>query len=303
MKALKYILVCAVVTASALPSFADQAMRIVFSKTKASAVIHSVATRTGYNVIFSGSQDPEISLNVKANSPEEALKFVSAAAGLSMKKVGASFVIAGPDEMRDALRPFAESKTLELKAADAESTAKAVEQAFPYVTASGSHGLLVLHALPEDQKSAVEFVIRIEKEAASQSTMIYTAKHVPTDGLGDALTAMFDTLKVSVVDPVVGTIAISGSEAEVKKALKMAGSLDIEIPLPPEEPIVLELYNVRYSSAPALKLFLQEAEPEVQVMIGPESFSPGNPGFQPLSSTSVQGSLQSQAVIEPSGRP
>jgi type II secretory pathway component GspD/PulD (secretin) len=287
MKTLKCILATAMIAAAVFANAADESIRLVFSKTKASTVIQSVALKSGHNVIFSGTSDPEISLNVKAANPEEALRFASAAAGLSIKLVDNTFIIAAPTEMRTALRPFAASHTIELKAADADTTAKSLEAAFPYVTASGSYGLLVMHALDEDRAGALEFVLRIDRKALSQTTRIYQARHVPAAGLGPALAAMYDALIVSVVDPAVGTITITGLDSDVAKAMEMASSLDIEIVKPPEEPVVMHLYTVRYSSAPALKGFLAEAEPDLQVMVGPESFAPSNPTFKPLSSASL----------------
>ena len=287
MKTLKCILATAMIAAAVFASAADESIRLVFSKTKASTVIQSVALKSGYNVIFSGATDPEISLNVKAANPEEALRFASAAAGLSIKRVDNTFIIAAPTDMRTALRPFGTSTTITLKGADADLTANSVQAAFPFVTATGSYGLLIMHALDEDRPAALEFILSIDRKAMSQTTKIYQAQHVPANGLGPALAGMYENLIVSVVDPAVGTITITGLDSDVAKAMEMAFSLDIEIPKVPEEPTVMHLYTVRYSSAPALKAFLLEAEPDLQVMVGPESFAPGQPTFKPLSSASL----------------
>ena len=74
----------------------QRAFRVNFSKTNVDEVLQVLSQQTGVNIIYNGKTDIPITVNFLAQNPEEAVRGAAAAAGLTYKRVGTTYVVAAP---------------------------------------------------------------------------------------------------------------------------------------------------------------------------------------------------------------
>jgi type II secretory pathway component GspD/PulD (secretin) len=101
--------------------------------------------------------------------------------------------------------------------------------------------------------------------------------------------AMYPTLSADSLgsdDKPGGGIGLSGARGEVMAAKEIIRQVDV--PLASMQPdVVYHVYSVKYSSAPELKTLVEEANLDVSAVIGPITFAPRMPRFNPLSGSSL----------------
>src|SRR6476646_10551869 len=108
MRVFRLILVSLVIVMAAFAAAQSdgQPFRLVFANTNLSSVLRAIGIRTGANIVYVGKEDPPVTIDVTAGNADEALRFVTTAASMTYRRVGQTFIVARPEDMRQALEPF-----------------------------------------------------------------------------------------------------------------------------------------------------------------------------------------------------
>ena len=120
-------------------------IRIRFVDTDVAEVLQALGVRTKDNIVYAGQGKKPITINVNASTTEEALRYITAAAGLAFRQAGNSYVVAPASALKQAIEPLGEQARVPLTSLTPAVAIKVVEDAFPYVTArpAGSQVLLI----------------------------------------------------------------------------------------------------------------------------------------------------------------
>lgn len=289
MRLFRLILISVVLALAAFGAAQDgQPFRLVFANTNLSSVLRAVGMRTGANIVYVGKEDPTVTLNVTAGNAEEALRFVTTAAGMTFRRAGQTFIVARSEDMRQALEPFGLRFRMTLNNTTSADAATLLRAALPYLTVQpvGTNQLLLV-GTKEDLEQAKAIVAQQESAAgtARATTTIVPVHLVDTTKIVAVLADMYPDVRFRAVPmgQVGGSVIISGVESRLDEARQTLSMLDTANPLPGAEQ-VFENYQIKYSSAPVLIQFLKEAMPDLQVIASPENYAPPSPGFRPLSS-------------------
>src|SRR2546423_10244472 len=129
-------------------------IRLRFANTDVSDVLQAISLKTRANLVYPAQLKRLISLNVTANSVEEALNYVTAAANLAWRRVGQTYVIAPADSLRAMTEQFGDRMTVPLTALSAPDAVSIVTSALPYLTARPAGTSVLLIGAPEDLTQA-----------------------------------------------------------------------------------------------------------------------------------------------------
>jgi type II secretory pathway component GspD/PulD (secretin) len=286
-------LVLAIFVASAAIA-QEGAYRLVFSKADVEGVLKAISLRTGAKVIYSqgNAGTPKlVTLDVTVNSAEEGVRAAVASAGLMFRRVGNFFVVAEAEQMKGALAPFAVQAKFAVSAITPEDAATLLEKAVPTVTARPAGARVLVSGIPEDLVIARD--ILAEREAQLEAQVIESEwlplRFVSSDAMAKMIVTLFPGLKVTPSggpNQIGGTIALSGAREQVRQATLIIREMDVPV-LEPIRDIGFRVYEVRYASAVVLQEFLKEAMPEITTFVGPESYTPPQPSFKPLSGATL----------------
>ena len=104
--------------------------------------------------------------------------------------------------------------------------------------------------------------------------------------------SLYPTLKAEAVGPADrkgGAIGLFGPKSQVESAKQSLLRADLPIGLQNPE-AVYRVYAIKYSSAPILQTFMLNAAPNILTIIGPDSYAPEEPTYNPISGASLGGS-------------
>ena len=316
MRIFRLLLVSLVIAVAAFAAAQPdgQPFRLVFANTSLSSVLRAVGIRTGANIVYVGKDDPAITLDVTAGDADEALRFVTTAAGMTYRRVGQTFIVAKAEDMRQALEPFGLRFRMTLTNVTSADAASVLRTSLPYLTVQpvGTDQLL-LTGTKEDIEAAKDIIAN----ATTTTTAIVPVHLIAPAKVVDVLGDMYPDVHFRAVPQgdIGGSVIITGKGDRVNDAKATLALLDSANPTPGSEQ-TFQTYDIRYSSAPVLIDFLRQAMPDVVAIAGPENYAPGSPTFQPLSSssstitggstssgTSSLGSGNTQALVQESNLP
>ena len=257
---------------------------MVFSGTEVGHALKAIGLRTGTGIVYAAGKDkPEVTLNVVAATPEEAIRSVASAAGLVVRRVGRTFVVAPPTGMRQALEPYAVSVPLALESDPTEATAR-LQEALPYATVRASGEGVTVVGTPDDVDAAREMVkgLRAATAARRATSDVVTLTRVVPSVVAPLLAGMYPDVRVvpTTGDKAGGALALTGPGASVDAARAAAGRLDREAST--AQVGEFRVYDVRYATAQSLLDVLRQAAPDVEAFAGPEAFQPKRAAFNPL---------------------
>ena len=269
----------------------QRSFRVNFSKTNVDEVLQALSQQTGANIVYNGKGDIPITVNFLAMSTEDAVRGAAAAAGLTYRRINNTYVVAAPENLRRAVMPYGNRVKFSLTNLKPDEAAKLVEASFPTVTAEAAGDKLAVTAIPADIVMVREFLDEKEAFAAknSQTRIIIQVKNASATVLGQTIKNLYPGLTVEAVgkaDSSAGSIVLSGPKADVDAAAKMIAAIDNGNNIAGEEEVV-RLYEIKYSSAPELVKVLKEVSTDVQVTVGPATYSPRTPGFNPIAGSKV----------------
>jgi type II secretory pathway component GspD/PulD (secretin) len=268
-----------------------KAFRVNFFKTNVDEVLQALSQQTGSSIVYSGKGDIPITVNFLARNSEEAVRGTTSAASLVYRKVGNIFVVAAPENLRRALVPYGNRVKFTLVALTPENAARMVEASYPTVTAEPSDTKLAVTAIPSEIVMVREFLEEREREALKNRKIreVVSIRFASAASTATTIKTFYPTLVVEAVgkqDSSGGTLVLSGAREEVDAAIKLISSIDVGSPFG-QDSEVLKIYEIRYSSAPELEKVLKSTSPEVQVTIGPGSYSPRTPGFRTITGARI----------------
>jgi len=258
---------------------------VMFSDTDVAEVLQALSARTGANVVYAGKPGNTISLNVRVDGPEGAIRSVAAAGGLAYRKVGNVFVVAPPGGMRQALEPYGATVSTTVPPESRGDVIASLNAALPYVDAKLLGNRLVLTGIPEDLARAEAYVadLRRNAEAAAVVSDAYTVAHGSAADLVKVVSSVYPSVKAAASAGQGGVIALSGNAADLAGAKQLLARLDVAGSQ--AEEIVTRVYELQYTSADVLAEFLKKGAPSVETMVGPGPAAPPRPQFSPLSAT------------------
>jgi len=324
-----------VMTSAALPQGKRSPIPMVFHNEKISTVVQMVARVTHANIIYvppfglggserterptvSGTEvhevsipEPLVSLRVRADSAEAAVRDIAASSGLIYRKVSNRYILAEPSRMRDALAKYGQSREFLMDAEVAKAITDEVQKAFPYATIRAIDNRLIIVGTPEDIQSSQwvvgqlqrrENVSTRENEFAQETVFISRLK--PSDVLRAFQTTYpekeYPSLKIAAVDAETntgsaggrdfnnslpkpgGVMTFSGPRPLVMSAVALARQIDAASPVANAQEY--RVYNIRYLGATKLADFMKSAMQDVETFIAPETQSPERAAFNPLTS-------------------
>jgi type II secretory pathway component GspD/PulD (secretin) len=267
--------------------------RVNFSKTNVDEVLLALSQQTGANIIYNGKGDIPITVNFVANSTEEAVRGASAAAGLAYKRIGGMFVVAAPENLRQAVKPFGNRVRFTLTHLKPDELAKMIEATYPTVSAEAAGDKLAVTAVMSEIGMVREFIEEKEEQAAKnqQTRVIIPTKFASAATVATTIKNLYPSLLVESVAKTggeTGSIVISGPKTDVDSAARMVASLDSGSPSSSEDEDI-QVYDIRYSSAPELLKVMKDLATEVLVIAGPANYAPRKSEFSPLSGLKIGG--------------
>ena len=290
MRIFRYLLISLVIALAAFAAAQQdgQPFRLVFANATLSSVLRAVGLRTGANIVYVGKDDPNVTIDVTAGNADEALRFVTTAAGVTYRRVDQTYIVAKPEDMRQALEPFGLRFRMTLTNVTSADAASILRSSLPYLTVQpvGTDQLL-LSGTKEDIEAAKDIIAN----ATSTTTTIVPVTLVSPTKVVDVLTDMYPDVRFRAVPQgeVGGSIIMTGKDERVAAARATLSQLDTANPIPGSEE-AMQTYNIQYSSAPVLVDFMRQAMPDVQVIMGPDAYTPLEPTFTPLTSSSSNSS-------------
>ncbi len=268
--------------------------RLRFSNTDVSDVLQALSLKTRANIVFPSQLKKQISVDFSAANTEDALRFITAASGLTYRVIGKTFVVAQPSELRLALEPFGERVKIALISIKPVDAAKMLEDAIPSISARPLVNQVLVIGGPEDLAQAQNIIADADRGTHVDPvvTVVIPIQNAISTQVVSVLKAIYENLKVEGVGPpgaVGGAVGVSGTTALIAKVEETVRGLDVQKVL--NDPTrSYKVYNIRHSSAPVLIEFLKEAMPGIAVVQGPETYDPPSAAFKPLSGASLSAS-------------
>ena len=289
MNPLTLALVLATTTTAPIPKgpvrdvWTGGSIPMVFSGLEVGHALKAVGLRTGASIVYAaGKEKPEVTLNVTAATPEEAIRSVASAAGLVVRRVGRTYVVAPPTGMRQALEPYSVSVALTVEG-DATAVVPRLQETLPYTTVWATSGGVRVQGTPDDVEAA-RAVVKDYADASvarrTTSDVVSLTRAVPSV-VAPLLAGLYPDVKIvpTTGDKPGGALALSGPGLSVEAARDAARRLDEANPAQVGE---FRVYDVRYASAQSLMDILRQAAPDVEAFAGPEAYQPKRASFNPL---------------------
>jgi len=286
---LKKLLSIGMISALALASaqMRADAIKMVFNDTDVSTILRAISERTHTTIVYVNKDKVPITVSITADTVDQAVKIVAATAGLSYRKAGSTYVVATADTMRKAIEPFSYKVTFTLEPGAAARVAGPLQNDLPDATVRVVGDKIVFTGLLEDVEDARTFIETMRasetREKPVADVMVLSSAN-PTY-VSKLLTTMVPNVKVTPSGDdtsVGGMIGISGSVQDVASAKQLATNVDVQSGSGGPNPIITDVYTLRYTNGPQAKAFLSNAMPAVEVYVSPESYSPQRARFSPL---------------------
>ena len=118
---------------------------------------------------------------------------------------------------------------------------------------------------------------------------VVTLQNVQPSQAVSLLKALYPNLKVEALGDLNragGTIGLAGPRSLINQAKQSLTTADTATGSQAPDH-VFRIYNIKYSSARVLRVFLQRAAPTIAVLTGPENYSPPRPSFRPITGATL----------------
>ena len=268
-----------------------QSFRLIFSDTDVADVLRSISLRTGANIVYSSAEPLPISINVTVNGAEDAVRAAASAAGLGHRRVGNTFIVASVANMRKAMEPFGQRALIDPGDVPPVEMARRLEEMYPWLTARPAGEQVLLIGAAQDIADAQRAMPDVERGwfMAQRVNEVVFLKYASSAQVTTMIKTMYPTLSadaIGVEGKPGGGIGLSGARGEVMAAKEIIRQVDV--PLASMQPDVqYHVYQIKYSSAPELKELVENANLDCTAVIGPLTFAPRMPRFNPLSGSSL----------------
>jgi type II secretory pathway component GspD/PulD (secretin) len=163
-----------------------------------------------------------------------------------------------------------------------------LQESFPLATFRADGNAVVMIAQPEQITQASRLIetyaAEIERNRpVSDVVMVQNASAADMEKLVGAVIPALRLASSSAGEGKVGgAVAMTGTASDVERAKSLVQRLDAETAVGSN--MTYRVYELKYTSAPAVADFLKKAAPEVEAIAGPETYSPERGNFSPLGS-------------------
>lgn len=274
---------------AAQPAARSRTINLSFYDADAADVLRTVSLQSGVNIALTPSvRGRVITVRVRQVTVEEALRIVTEAAGVSFRRIGGTYVVGTPDELKRAgATNAATSATYASLKNVAPATAKQlIEGALPSVSVRIAEGVqaVILSGPAPDVLQAQRLLAAtdVATPAPPPSAVVVTPTNVSAEFLADVLRRAVPDATFEVRT---NTLIVSGAREAVARAGALVPAVDVRAGAGRR----VEVYTVRYSSAPSLAAMLAGAVPGVVATPSAEAFAPPPANFQPLTGGSLGG--------------
>jgi type II secretory pathway component GspD/PulD (secretin) len=275
----------------------EASFRLRFANTDVSDVLQALSLKTKASIVFPSQVKKPISVDITASTTEEALRFITAAAGFSYHVIGQTYVVALPSELRQAIEPFGTRATLSLASIPPADAAKMLESALPCLTVRPMGKQVLAIGDPEDISQARALLELQDKPATdlTKHAQVVSLRYANATQVAALVKVMYEGVKAEAVtqpNKPGGSVGVSGTTAQLESAVSTIMALDVK-GAPGDQDKMYHVYKIRHSSAPMLLDFISKAAPAVTALIGPETYTPRPAPFNPLTGASLSASSSS----------
>lgn len=269
-------------------------IRLVFANTDVSDVLQALSLKTKVNIVFPSQAKKPISVDFSTNKIEEALGYITAAAGMAYKKVDKTYIVAPQAELRTAVEPFGTRSTVPMPDLAPDEAIKLLQGILPALTVRSTGKSLLLIGTVEDIAEARRVLSEqggSPKGKEEVLTEVLNVKNASAVQIAKALQGLGGGLKADGIGTEAkpgGSIILIGTKSQIENAKSMVQTIDSSLTtVAPDK--VIRLYQIKHSSAGQLIEFLKTISPSVAAVAGPEPHAPTAPAFNPLSNTNSTG--------------
>jgi type II secretory pathway component GspD/PulD (secretin) len=285
----KHLALCLILSLSAGAALGGgQPISMIFSDTDVSQALKAISVRTHVNIIYAGKEKIPVTVNVKVDTPEEAIRSVASSSGLIYREVNGIFVVASSKDMKQALEPYAHTVEFRVNPGKADELAAKLADSVPYATFRSFGGKVSMTGVVDD----IRLVRRIladydsDLEARNYTSEVVALRYAKPLDISPVLASLYPDMKTTPTGGESGgSIALQGSEADVQAATKALARMDRAPEGQDPSDLVFRVYLLKYVSGPEIVDFLKKAMPEVQAITGPEQYQTPRPQFSPLSAS------------------
>lgn len=276
------VLACVMLAAAGLPAIgaeaAGKAMPAgrqdgprfnVHFKTELSKVLSALAVKSGASIVIPEEIKTLVTVDLTDVTIEEAIRQVTASAGVAYRRIGKTYIVAPVKTMPEAMALYGTTEQVALRFIGPTEAVKAVTDAVPFVTARPSGRKISVTGAPEDIELAKKLLSEIDVQApvaeqvdSTSITMVY----VPASDIQALLASQFPTIKAQKVGD--STVAFTGPHTDVQRASELIKSLDKG----KDSTRRYVVYNIKYSSARALLNSLRQLNKSLTIVAGPEPY-------------------------------
>ena len=263
-------------------------LSINFSDTDVRQALATIGRYGRLDILVTPGAKGLVTINLRQRTPEEAVRMVAAAGGLSALNMGQSWVV-GPDaEVRAAATQFGRTEVVALRYAKPEDARSIVARAAPRCTVEAAGNSVVLSGLAEDVEAAKVALAALDVAPVLKqepvSTELVTLRYVDPQAAERIFREAFPQLKIVRQERV---LAFTGCAVDLQAIGRAVKVVDGEPAKPEVAPEVREavVYRLRYLNAKKAEEALKKALPTLSVSAGPEATAPPPAVFQPLSLT------------------
>jgi len=256
---------------------------MVFSHTEVGHALKAIGLRTGVGIVYAaGKERLDVSLSAKAQTPDEAIRNVASAAGLVVRRVGRTYVVAPPSGMRQALEPYATLVTIPTEG-DATDLATRLQETLPYATIRATGDRVSVLGTPDDIEAARATLRDLQTSSLGRKAVsdVVTIERAVPSVIAPLIAGLYPDVKVvpTLGEKAGGALALSGPAPSVEAARTAIQRADRDSA---GDGTVFRVYTLRYSSAQSVLDFLHQAAPGVEAYAGPEAYQPKRAVFNPL---------------------
>ncbi len=260
-----------------------------FVNTDVSDVLQAISIKTHASIVYSALLKRPISINMTANSVNEAIGFAAAAAGLTFREMNHRYFVATSGDLKLMIESFGDTAMVNLDGLPTVQAVALLAGAVPYLTVRPAGRQLMLVGAQEDINLAKTLLAAEVRPPApvEQRSEVCPVNALVAEQAATLLQTLYPDVKAQAVAgaaKVGGAVGLVGPATQVAAARATLAKLDASTPVVTTPKQVYRIYPVKYSQPGSLRMFIQKAMPDITAIIGPEHASPREADFKPLTS-------------------
>lgn len=279
---------------------AGQTVSLDFVNADLNTVVKALSIQSGANAVVLPSAKGNVTVRLVDVPVEEALRRTAAAAGATVLKVGETYFIGAPEDLRAVVAQSGIRSTYTVAHQSPADLQQLLQHQFPFLTVQvlGMTKVLVLAGNPEDVQGALALARSMDTPAPvappppppappSPVSASYMVRYARPEVVLQTLQRAMPDVRFTLVDRNLVIEALPDVQAQVAKMLEV---LDTEA----ATPRVVRAYTLKYLDPTQASQTLEAVFTGLTVEPGFDSYSPRPANFMPLS-TSASGAISSGA--------